>query len=496
MIHSLWHRLFVSAIAVEKVTFGGRVVLLGFGTVGQGLLSLLLRHFEMSMAQVTVVDAQKHRAQFARFARLGICYLQLRLTPDNLTSTLQQLLSPGDLLINLTVGVDSITILDWCQIHDILYVDSSIEPWADQFEDIKIPLWKRTHYFFHQTLRHLAKTRASAGATAIVAHGANPGLVSHFVKAALLDIASIMKLPQIWPTDQTSWATMSRSCGVKVIQISERDTQISSRPKQLEEFVNTWSIWGFLAEAYYPAEIGWGTHEKHLPENAACFEFGSGNAIYLQRPGGATYIRSWLPLGGAIEGLLLSHSETITISDYFSLWQDGQLLYRPTVNFAYHPTNDAIASLREVMMRGGQPHEKLRVLNQDIVTGRDELGVLLLGHPCNGWWYGSQLSIEEARQILPGHNATTVQVCAGVIAAAVWAVRHPQAGFREPEQLPHNEILQIARPYLGRMVSVPTNWTPLQGRCLATSPYSSTLLFPEPWLDWNDPWQFDNFLVR
>ncbi|OUL18275.1 hypothetical protein BV378_36875 [Nostoc sp. RF31YmG] len=87
-------------------------------------------------------------------------------------------------------------------------------------------------------------------------------------------------------------------------------------------------------------------------------------------------------------------------------------------------------------------------------------------------------------------------MCAGLIAAAVWAVRHPQAGFREPEQLPYNEILQIARSYLGRIVSVPINWIPLLGRCLATNRYSSTLLFPELWLDWNDSWQFNNFLVR
>lgn len=138
-------------------------------------------------------------------------------------------------------------------------------------------------------------------------------------------------------------------------------------------------------------------------------------------------------------------------------------------------------------MRGGQPPEHLRVMNREIVDGRDELGVLLLGHGCNGWWYGSQLSIHDARQIIPGHNATTVQVCAGVIAAAIWAVRHPNQGFREPEQLPHDEILQIARPYLGRMVSLPTNWTPLKER---------SLLFPEPWLDWDNPWQFNNFLVR
>jgi homospermidine synthase len=36
------------------------------------------------------------------------------------------------------------------------------------------------------------------------------------------------------------------------------------------------------------------------------------------------------------------------------------------------------------------------------------------------------------------------------------------------------------------MVAARSNWTPLKGRAV---------LFPEPGLDWNDPWQFGNFRV-
>ena len=36
----------------------------------------------------------------------------------------------------------------------------------------------------------------------------------------------------------------------------------------------------------------------------------------------------------------------------------------------------------------------------EIVTGIDELGVLLYGHGRNAYWYGSQLSIEETRRAL------------------------------------------------------------------------------------------------
>ena len=56
---------------------------------------------------------------------------------------------------------------------------------------------------------------------------------------------------------------------MKVIHIAERDTQTASVAKQRGEFVNTWSIDGFVGEGNQPAELGWGTHEKSLPPKTA-----------------------------------------------------------------------------------------------------------------------------------------------------------------------------------------------------------------------------------
>lgn len=116
----------------------------------------------------------------------------------------------------------------------------------------------------------------------------------------------------------------------------------------------------------------------------------------------------------------------------------------------------------------------------------DELGVLLAGHAKNAYWFGSQLSIEEARRHLDFANATTVQVVAGALAATVWAIRHPRSGLVEPEQMDHEECLAIAGPYLGKLTGQFTDWTPLQGR---------GELFPER-LDVDNPWQLQNIRGR
>ena len=90
---------------------------------------------------------------------------------------------------------------------------------------------------------------------------------------------------------------------MKGIHIAERDTQRARIPKQTDEFVNTWSIDGFLSEGLQPSELGWGTHEKHMPPEGARHAFGCDAAIYLTRPGAGTRVRSWTPLGRADPGL-------------------------------------------------------------------------------------------------------------------------------------------------------------------------------------------------
>jgi len=314
-------------------------------------------------------------------------------------------------------------------------------------------------------------------------------VVSHFVKQALLNLAADSGQNATAPTTREGWAKLADTLGVKVIHIAERDTQTADIAKKPGEFVNTWSIDGFVGEGNQPAELGWGTHEKALPEDGREHVFGCGAAIWLNRRGAATRVRSWTPLEGPFHGFLITHNEAISIADYYTL-QDGgpegaKVRYRPTVHYAYHPCDDAVLSLHELAGKNWSMQAQQRLMMREITSGIDELGVLLMGHARGAYWYGSRLSIEQARALAPHNNATSLQVTAAVLGGMIWAIENPQAGVVEADQLDHARVLEIAGPYLGDVVGAYSNWTPLEDR---------GGLFAEQ-LDSACPWQFANFRV-
>jgi homospermidine synthase len=329
------------------------------------------------------------------------------------------------------------------------------------------------------------RARFRRGPTAVLTHGANPGLVSHFVKQALIDLARNTGLPGTGPATHADWAHLAETLGVKAIHIAERDTQVSTMPKQPGEFVNTWSIDGFVSEGSQPAELGWGTHERHFPPDGRCHNFGSGAAIYLLRPGAVTRVRSWTPLEGPYHGFLITHGESISIADYLTVRDGCAVRSRPTCHYAYHPCDAAVLSLHEFAGKDFQLQKCKRLMMEEIVEGVDELGVLLMGQAKGVYWYGSRLSIAEARRAAPHNNATSLQVTAAVLGGMIWAIERPREGIVEPEQMDFARVLEIARPYLGDVVGVYGDWTPLDGR---------ETLFPQD-LDRDDPWQFKNIRV-
>jgi homospermidine synthase len=278
-----------------------------------------------------------------------------------------------------------------------------------------------------------------------------------------------------------------KKAGVKGIHIAERDTQRSKKPKPRDVFVNTWSVEGFVSEGLQPAELGWGTHEKWKPANAKTHKTGCGAAIYLLQPGANTRVRSWCPTPGAQYGFLVTHNESISIADYFTVRDGKTVTYRPTCHYAYHPANDAVLSLHEMFGAAGKKQPVNHILDEnEIVDGIDELGVLLYGHKKNAYWYGSQLSIEETRRIAPYQNATGLQVSSAVLAGMVYALENPKMGIVEADDMDYKRCLEVQMPYLGPVIGQYTDWTPLAGR---------PGFFPED-MDKRDPWQFRNILVR
>ena len=464
------------------VTFPGRIVFVGFGSIGQGVLPLILRHIGTSAARVTIVTAEDRGHDEAD--QFGVEFVKIALTRDNYRRVLEPLLGAGDFLLNLSVDVSSMALIELARERGALYLDTCIEPWAGGYVDPHASVAMRSNYSMR--LRALAlRQHAKDAPTAVLTHGANPGLVSHLVKRALLDIAADTGVAAATPASREGWARLAQRLGIKVIHIAERDTQVANVPKAANEFVNTWSVDGFVSEGAQPAELGWGSHEKHFPADGGRHTEGSGCAIYLNRPGASTRVRTWTPQAGHFHGFLITHSEAISLADYYTVTDGERVLYRPTAHYAYHPCDNAVLSVHEFAGRNWHLQDSKRIMLNEITQGIDELGVLLAGHSKNAYWYGSQLSVEEARALAPFNSATSLQVTAAALSGMIWAMEHPRRGIVEPDEMDFERPLQICLPYLGRVVGQYTDWTPLHQR---------GELFAED-LDADDPWQFKNVRV-
>jgi homospermidine synthase len=466
----------------------GPIVMIGFGSIGRGTLPLIERHFEFDRSRFTVIDPVD--TDRTLLDERGVAFRQEALTRDNYREILTPLLTQGGgqgFCVNLSVDTSSVDIMELCRELGALYIDTVVEPWLGFYFDQSAGPEARTNYALRETLLE-AKRRKPGGPTAVSTCGANPGMVSWFVKQALLNLATDLRLPHDVPGSREGWATLMQRVGVKGIHIAERDTQRAKSPKPRQVFVNTWSVEGFVSEGLQPAELGWGTFEPWMPENGRTHETGCGAAIYLLQPGADTRVRSWTPTAQAQRAFLVTHNESISIADYFTVRDaSGEAVFRPTCHYAYHPCDDAVLSLHEMFGQAGERQPTWHILDEnEIVDGIDELGVLLYGHGKNAYWYGSQLSIEETRQIAPYQNATGLQVTSAVLAGMVWALENPEAGIVEADEMDFRRCLEVQTPYLGPVVGVYTDWTPLTGR---------PGLFPED-IDPNEPWALRNTLVR
>ena len=478
--------------------FRNRILFVGYGAVAQCTLPILVKQLKVPYRNITVMDFENRRPQLQPWIKKGVRFVRKRVTRDNLDALLSQYLSAGDVLIDLAWNIDCCEILQWCHDRGVLYVNTSVELW-DPYENAKSASpQKMTLYWRHMNIRRMAARWRNPGATAVLEHGANPGLISHFTKQGLIDIgrrliadkkATGRKAEEIQQLIQDHvFNRLAMKLGVKVIHCSERDTQITDKPKQVDEFVNTWSVEGFREEGTTTAEMGWGTHEKELPPLAYEHKEGPRNQICLARMGINTWVSSWVP-DYCIHGMVVRHGEAFTISDRLTVWQNGKAIYRPTVHYAYCPCDCAIVSLNELRGCDYRLQEKQRIMNDEITSGADILGALLMGHTYNAWWTGSDLSIGESRRLVPHQNATTMQVAISVIAASMWMIENPDRGVLTPDDLPHEYVLKISRPYLGKWISKPADWTPLKHYTNAFHGHNN------PAIDRSDPWQFKNFLI-
>jgi homospermidine synthase len=448
-------------------------VILGYGAIGTAALPLILERLSPPAGRVTILDRADRRRALRDFLDRGVRFERLTITRDNYAATLAPRLGPGDLLIEMAPQIDTLALLEFCRERGVLFLNSSIERWPHGNGHAAVADDRLLAPRMRRVADWIDAGGGARGPTAVIDHGANPGIVSHFVRQALTDIAAAVLDRRIGPAIRRAvvgealaaraWNRLAEALRVRAIQICELDTQATSRPRPEREFQSTWSAFTMKEEALTPSEICWGTHEGPAPVGARVFEGGADHMVCLRATGVETWVSSWTP-GGPFPAMVIGHDEAYTIGRSLAVARGGRVRYRPTVYFAYLPCEPTLDSLKESAADGNGRPQRARILTDDLESGRDQLGCLLMGHPLGAWWIGSLLSVDEARSASgPGVNATTQQVAVSLAAALAWLLEHPAVGARFPDDLPHHEILPVAMPRLGPFRSEPIDWAPAGG---------------------------------
>jgi homospermidine synthase len=261
------------------MSFPGRILFLGCGSVTQCTLPLLLTEKVCLPEQITVIDMVDNRGRISDSLTAGVNYVIEQIDPTNLDEVLGRYVTEGDICLDLAWNIETCTIVEWCRDHGVRYLNTSVEVWDPYGGAADVHPLERTLYVRHMEIRKMiARWGDNRGPSAVVEHGANPGLVSHWTKQALGEIAMRAlvdgRTGSAAPSEleaalaASDHPRLAQLLSVKVIHIAERDSQVTSQPKQVDEFVNTWSVDGFYEEGVAPAELGWGTHERRLPPDA------------------------------------------------------------------------------------------------------------------------------------------------------------------------------------------------------------------------------------
>ena len=435
----------------SRVKFSGkRILVLGFGSISATVLPLILQHIEVSPDQILILSDDERYSDVRN--SIGVKHVHGHLTPDNHIDKLSSLVQSGDCIVNLTGGVSARDLVRHCLQNGIDYIDTSNERWEHGavYNDSAD---------FAQQWNQLISERDSLpkSATALVSHGANPGLVSHFAKQAVENIAIAEGLIDASTDNRLDWPSLAQSLDVQALHISERDTQVPHEGSKPGEFFNTWSVEGLIEESHSNPCFAWGTHEASyapavLRTDPIC--------VVATLPGEAKNcaIRSWLPSHGEFEAAIIPHEEAFSIAELFSAPASASSpVYQPTVMFAYRPCDEAFESLHDPNQ--DPLEQECRVLITEIEDGADELGILVLRkNNKDVYWYGSTLDIHEARRLVPFSNATSLQVAAGVLGGLVWVLENAKQGLVAAEDADHSRVLEIAKPYLGKLEGISGTW--------------------------------------
>jgi homospermidine synthase len=467
--------------------FDKKIVILGYGSIGTALLPLLFKIIKIKESNIYVVDKNKDRFKNLQFS--GVNTINIKINKDNMKNILIDTIGLGqdDIIIDCSYEISTCAIYQLCAQHGISYTNSAVEIWEGQ--DICANPISGTYYGIYKTVEDANANVQTKKNNFIIGLGCNPGNVNIWTMYAMDKINNMRGNMKV--TGHKSYAELAYRMGLRLVQISELDNQITKNPRKPGEYLNTWSSDAipWYGEAFSDVEIGWGTHEKKLPEKVN-MKLSNEYQMVLDRVGAFTWGLTYTAKNKNVVGMLIPHEECYSICKSLTLRDaNNTIIYKPSCFYVYRPCDSSLASLIEISEKVNisnyldEVQSKRRLMTDDIIEGRDELGCTLFFENGEVWWIGSLMDVSEARNIFNNNynnfiNATLMQVLAGYIGSIIFLIRSIKSkqynGLLNPQDLPIEEFMKYTRPLLGPFGLIKVkDWSP--GK--------------------NKQWQYDDFII-
>lgn len=424
----------------KPLKMGNRqLVLIGFGSVGRPFLNRLLAWSTVNPENIIVYDKQ----DLSGIIPEGVKFKCREIVRGNYRGSLKHL-KKGDIIVDLSLYVDTIKLMKYCIEHGLHLITTSIEVW-----DLHKERKDRTLVASFKSIEKFQKKYVHDGCpTIILNHGANPGIISHFVRTAL---------NAMLPDGPKAHCEKAKKLKVRTIHVSEIDSQKEHEPDR-SKWRNTWSINGFYQEGTAPPELGYGSHERSL-SGQEIVRMKYGRALILPKVGWNTFVKSYVP-DQVYTGYLIQHAEALSINKYLKTGK-----YSPSVYYVYKPCQAAIDSIERFGMKVDPDPKDQKMLYHSNSSGEDRLGALLMT-PKMSWWCGSVCSSTESMKIFDGYEyagPTSSQVVAGVLGALMVILKKANLGILQSDDIPPKytpDILEFVSPLLGNIINERVRWNP------------------------------------
>lgn len=461
------------------IKFEGRIVQFGFGAVGKSFYEKISKEIQFNENKYYVITRENY--EFEAYVNLGgvvANFIVSEVTRENFKQVFELYLGEGDLLIDFADTVGTRDICDWCAERNIMYINTGEADWPDNWYSI----------FDENELKSAIRERHKSSGTTnkypiVLQHGNNPGLVSHFVKAAIEYIVNTQ-----FKKDKTlkemlkkgKFNEIARSLDIRMIHVNDIDLQEVKDEYNDKVLFSTWCTDSFWFEMLSEATVNIGTHEEIDFESECNFYNSEKGFLEFKKIAAEKKCRTYYPQG-EYEGFLVPHEETITIAKSLEVKENNKIVYRPTVMFLYSPCVYATnyfksAKVNEypkpdpqkpmdkedengtTIIRGYVYPKNFEILYQEkIAAGTEYVGVLLMGNNFEPVWVGNRIEtsfLYKNKKDSYWQTPTITPVAMSALAAVLWMLKNKEkGGIYFPDDIEdYKYILKTAEKYISKTI--------------------------------------------